>query len=61
MYADIGPLSIKRQPCVSTIINEDDQRVEYSLLNFNIHKNKPTASEKLMGDVIEKQSSGVYI
>ena len=33
MYADIGPFSVQKQPCVSTIHQEDD-RVEYSQVNF---------------------------
>ena len=40
MYADIGPLSIKRQPCIATL-NQEDQRVEYSLVKFKAHKKAP--------------------
>lgn len=47
MYADIGPLSIKRQPCISTL-NQDDQRVEYALLNYQVQKNEiSTMSQKM--------------
>ena len=51
MYADIGPLSIKRRPCTSTL-NQEDQRVEYTLLNFKAQKNAiPKVSQKLDDDL----------
>lgn len=52
MYADIGPLSVKRQPCITTTLHQDDQMVEYSQINFKAQKNKPPRPGKEENDEV---------
>ena len=61
VYADIGPLSVKKQPCTTATLHLDDQTVEYSQLNFKAHKINPPQTEKIDIGMDNHLSAGIMI
>ena len=61
MYADIGPLSAKRQPCITTTLHQEDQTVEYSQLNFKAHKKSPPQPEKIDNGLDDRHLAGISL
>ena len=61
VYADIGPLSVKKQPCTTATLHLDDQTVEYSQLNFKAHKINPPQPEKIDIGMDNHLSAGIMI